>query len=42
MSFPTTTSAATGGTQNPGEFAEQVGDAATVRLVDWYPDDESI
>jgi L-ascorbate metabolism protein UlaG (beta-lactamase superfamily) len=31
-----------GGTQNPDEFAEQVGDAATVRLVDWYPEDDEI
>ena len=31
-----------GGTQNPEDFAEQVGDAATVRLVDWYPDNEDL
>jgi L-ascorbate metabolism protein UlaG (beta-lactamase superfamily) len=31
-----------GGTQNPQQFAEQVGDAATVRLVDWYPDDANL
>ena len=31
-----------GGTQNPEEFAAQVGDAATVRLVDWYPDNEDL
>ena len=31
-----------GGTQDTEKFAEQVGDAATVRLVDWYPDDPDL
>jgi L-ascorbate metabolism protein UlaG (beta-lactamase superfamily) len=31
-----------GGTQDPQEFAGLVGDAAQVKLVDWYPDDASI
>ena len=31
-----------GGTQDPEEFARLVGDAATVQLVDWYPEDESL
>ncbi|GMG83992.1 hypothetical protein LNKW23_32060 [Paralimibaculum aggregatum] len=31
-----------GGTQDPGKFAQLVGDAAEVQLVDWYPDDDSV
>lgn len=31
-----------GGTQDPKEFAKLVGDAADVKLVDWYPEDDSI
>ena len=31
-----------GGTQDPAEFAKLVADAATVQLVDWYPDDDSL
>ncbi len=31
-----------GGTQDPEEFARMVGEASTVKLVDWYPDDESL
>lgn len=31
-----------GGTQDPTKFAEMVGGAAEVKLVDWYPDDDSI
>lgn len=31
-----------GGTQDPKEFASLVGDAAEVRLVDWYPEDENL
>ncbi|MFD1343496.1 MBL fold metallo-hydrolase [Litorisediminicola beolgyonensis] len=29
-----------GGTQDPEEFASLVGDAAEVKLVDWYPNEE--
>ncbi len=31
-----------GGTQDPKAFAEMVGDAAEVKLVDWYPDDDNL
>jgi L-ascorbate metabolism protein UlaG (beta-lactamase superfamily) len=31
-----------GGTQDPAEFAKLVAGAATVQLVDWYPDDDSL
>lgn len=31
-----------GGTQDPKAFAQMVGDAAEVHLVDWYPDDPAI
>ncbi len=31
-----------GGTQDPKAFAEMVGDAAEVKLVDWYPGNDSI
>ena len=31
-----------GGTQDPEEFAKLVGDAATVQLADWYPEDENL
>lgn len=31
-----------GGTQDPEAFAEMVGDAAEVRLVDWYPDNDDL
>lgn len=31
-----------GGTQDPDEFAELVADAATVKLVDWYPDNADL
>lgn len=30
------------GTQDPQEFADLVGGAAEVKLVDWYPDDDSV
>ena len=31
-----------GGTQDPKKFAELVGDAAEVKLVDWYPGNDAI
>ena len=31
-----------GGTQDPEEFASLVGDAAEVKLVDWYPDNPDV
>jgi len=31
-----------GGTQDPKAFAKMVGDAAEVKLVDWYPKDDSL
>lgn len=31
-----------GGTQDPAEFAALVADAASVKLVDWYPEDENL
>ena len=31
-----------GGTQDPKKFAQLVGDAVEVKLVDWYPGNDAI